>query len=450
MRVVAFLGFLAGLAMPAMAVSPSAVARVEQDLRKLRADLAETGGAADTAAAAGGAMLATASSSGGCASTDAAIFASPPTDVASAEKMIRCGRDYYVGRRDRRGVFLTAYSAVTVAIIRDRDAGLYTDRAWLNKLLVKFVEYYRRAAKPYIGGGGSGTPRCWKLSYDYARNANRPVILDLLAAMTAHIVHDLGASVNEVGFDPIANAGDFFRVEQSLSAGTDAIIGNLKEFYQTNALSTADGQLGNLDEVASAFAMRIARIGAYGYAISLKRAQELTGARGVTALKSTADVTAATITYALERLIPTSVKQYMIAIEREHDPIGTIGRDIRIVIDNTKLARSVRNAQRTWRDTLAEVSASVQETAAEVRENLNSAGQAISDTATSAADSATQTVACSCRSTALGTYDPPYLGSNCQLYGESRKWCYVRGGSSCRSASPSSTYRSQGVYYRYC
>ena len=215
---------------------------------------------------------------------------------------------------------------------------------WLNKLLTNFAEMYREAAAAYVAGNMDAVPAAWKEAFDAASSKRNPVMLDLVLAMNAHINHDLSISVYRSGYAR-KHAHDFFYVEQGLSAGTDNIIKGLKDHYNVIAVSTADGVLGQLDEIVSAVAMRVARINAWEDAANLARADYVGGDTAVNAYKLKIKAQSTICGVALNRLFPDAVKARLRALEQSLD-FEEIVRKVHITIDSSKVGQLAADAVR--------------------------------------------------------------------------------------------------------
>lgn len=172
-------------------------------------------------------------------------------------------------RRDRRGVFATAYLHITRALRRDLEGGGFRNPAWVRAYLVSFGNLYRVALLNYERGEGP-VAKAWRISFEAARVGAGFVIQHLVLGINAHINHDLPLALVEVGIDP-ARADkyhDHTRVNEVLQAATDGLKGEVSTRYAP-VLSRLDRLAGRFDDDATRFSIPKAREHAWTFAVAL-------------------------------------------------------------------------------------------------------------------------------------------------------------------------------------
>src|SRR5215218_6631417 len=90
-------------------------------------------------------------------------------------------------RRDRRGVFATAYLQITRAVGREILAGRFHDSEWTTRYLISFGNHYRLAFLACDSGDLTAVPKAWRIAFDAAREGTGLVIQHLILGINAHI-----------------------------------------------------------------------------------------------------------------------------------------------------------------------------------------------------------------------------------------------------------------------
>jgi hypothetical protein len=177
-------------------------------------------------------------------------------------------RDTCRGARHRNGYFAAMYGRVTAGMAERAAAGRFDDDARMEDFVARFARRYtdaywaRAAAQP--------TTRSWALAFDTAETTHPLVVQHLLLGMNAHINLDLGIVVAELAQDrslPLdAVKGDFDEVNDVLAELVDRCQAAVVE--GSPLLAAADTVLGDHDEAATRFSLRVARAGAWDFARS--------------------------------------------------------------------------------------------------------------------------------------------------------------------------------------
>ncbi|MFC9113883.1 MULTISPECIES: DUF5995 family protein [Streptomyces] len=101
--------------------------------------------------------------------------------------------DAALSARDGVAVFNRVYLAVTRAVDRRVDAGLFPDTRAVIALDVRFAERYLAAVD--AAAEGRRTPACWRPLFQFRRHPEVRPVQFALAGINAHIGHDLALAV---------------------------------------------------------------------------------------------------------------------------------------------------------------------------------------------------------------------------------------------------------------
>ncbi len=98
---------------------------------------------------------------------------------------------------DRKAVFLRCYSMMTANMLVAIEQGEFRDRAWVERLLHRFADYYFLALDAYEQERTTA-PAVWQLAHDAARDAAALPIQNLLLGVNAHINYDLVLTLSDL------------------------------------------------------------------------------------------------------------------------------------------------------------------------------------------------------------------------------------------------------------
>lgn len=179
-----------------------------------------------------------------------------------------------LSRRDRRGVFATAYLEITRAIGAALEGEVFDDPIWTGRYLICFANLYRRALLACETGDTGTMPKSWRIAFDAAREGSGLVLQHLMLGINAHINHDLALALGEVGIDPERprRYDDHTKVNEVLERATV----NLKrEVSRKHApiLERLDWIAGRFDDEATKFSIPKAREHAWSFAVALAGAR---------------------------------------------------------------------------------------------------------------------------------------------------------------------------------
>jgi hypothetical protein len=177
-------------------------------------------------------------------------------------------------RRDRRGVFASAYLGITEAVKRQSDAGgFFEDDEWVRAYDVAFGNLYRQALLDFERGDHQKVPKSWRFSFETALSGDALVFQDLLLGINAHINHDLSLALVECSIEPKDRRfRDHTKVNEALSVATDALQDRVAALYAP-ALRMLDQVAGRLDEDLAGFSVRKARQACWDNAVLLAGAR---------------------------------------------------------------------------------------------------------------------------------------------------------------------------------
>jgi hypothetical protein len=177
---------------------------------------------------------------------------------------------YCLPRRDRRGIFCTAYLRITSALEAELETAGFRDPDWVARYLVCFANLYRRALLAYEVGDRPAVPKAWRIAFDAARDGTGLVIQHLVLGINAHINHDLAVALGAVGIDPdrATRYADHTRVNEVLGRATAELKESVGTMYAP-LLNRLDRVAGSLDDQLTAFSIPKARDHAWTFAVAI-------------------------------------------------------------------------------------------------------------------------------------------------------------------------------------
>lgn len=169
---------------------------------------------------------------------------------------------------DRRAVFLTIYTEMTRETIRRIEAGDFIDPEWMERYLIRFAEYYRRAFHNYERGEFSEVPDPWIVAFGSALRGDSLVIQDGFLGINAHINYDLALALSEIGLGPDRSDkyADHNRINDILYRLVSVQQDLLSQRYAPG-LSQVGDQLGELDDSIVGLSLQTARENAWQVAV---------------------------------------------------------------------------------------------------------------------------------------------------------------------------------------
>jgi hypothetical protein len=182
-------------------------------------------------------------------------------------------QEAFLKRRDRRGVFVTAYLEITRELRRRIQAQKFHDGDWVSRYVVAFANLYRKALLAHHEGNRAALPRAWQLSLDTSAAGMALVIQDLLLGINAHINHDLPLALREVGIEGLFRYEDHTAVNDALRETTGIVQDRIAAFY-SSGLGALDHLLGDVDEDLASFKFEAARAHAWEMGAMLANARD--------------------------------------------------------------------------------------------------------------------------------------------------------------------------------
>ncbi len=176
----------------------------------------------------------------------------------------------FLARRDRRGVFVSAYLSITRELKCRIEAGRFHDGAWVSRYAVAFADLFRRALAACESGDRAACPGAWRLALDASAAGAGLAIQDLVLGINAHINHDLPLALREVGVDPGRGLkhADHTEVNAALRVVTHRVRDWFLPLYATG-LGVLDGCLAGLLEGLTGLGFRAARERAWRLGVAL-------------------------------------------------------------------------------------------------------------------------------------------------------------------------------------
>lgn len=169
---------------------------------------------------------------------------------------------------DRRSVFLTVYTEMTAETVREINADEFNNSDWMERYLVRFAEYYRRAFLNFERGTIDDVPDPWIVAFGTALRGDALVMQDTLLGINAHINYDLALTLSDIGLHPDRphKYADHVRVNDILDRLVSVQQDLLSERYAPG-LSRVGRHLGSLDEEVTSVSLHRAREQAWQIAV---------------------------------------------------------------------------------------------------------------------------------------------------------------------------------------
>ncbi|HKJ57947.1 MAG TPA: DUF5995 family protein [Halobacteriales archaeon] len=154
-----------------------------------------------------------------------------------------------LARGDRRAVFLSIYVRMTEVVHGGLDEGAFADPDWMERYLVTFADYYRRAFCDFERGDVESVPDPWRVAFGAALGGDALVVQDAFLGVNAHINYDLAFTLADVGIDPRRpqKYADHLAINDLLAALVDVQQAALVDMY-AEGLGDVDAALGAVDE----------------------------------------------------------------------------------------------------------------------------------------------------------------------------------------------------------
>lgn len=168
------------------------------------------------------------------------------------------------------GYFAVLYQKVTIKVKEEIAAGFFDDGPRMEKLDVLFAKRYIDAY--YDRKNKNPVTQSWEVAFDKAENSNLLVVQHLLLGMNAHINLDLGIAAAQIsGSNNIEDLEtDFIRINKILASMVDEVQNGLSSIWPF--LRKILRFLNKIDNYIIDWSMKIARKGAWKYALKMAEA----------------------------------------------------------------------------------------------------------------------------------------------------------------------------------
>ena len=172
-----------------------------------------------------------------------------------------------LGREDALGYFAVLYRRVTYRIKEHIVKETFEDNQRMEKFDVVFAKMYIDAYDDYLAG--KAVSSSWLKAFKLSKETWPITMQHLLIGMNAHINLDLGIAAAEISGDaPIDDLkNDFYQINEILASLVDDVQKNLSTIWPP--LRFILRRTGNYDNRLVDFSMRIARDGAWRFAMKL-------------------------------------------------------------------------------------------------------------------------------------------------------------------------------------
>lgn len=172
--------------------------------------------------------------------------------------------------QSRLGYFAVLYQKVTVKVKEGIESGYFDDGPRMEKLDVVFAKRYIDAY--YDRKTQMSVTKSWEEAFTEAENSNLLVVQHLLLGMNAHINLDLGIAAAEISDSTNIEdlEEDFIRINEILASMVDEVQQGLSSIWPF--LRKILRLLNKVDNYIIDWSMKIARQGAWKYALKMAEA----------------------------------------------------------------------------------------------------------------------------------------------------------------------------------
>jgi hypothetical protein len=204
--------------------------------------------------------------------TLAALVGKPFVTTAEVKVSFQGLEQYFLSRKDRRAVFVSAYLQVTGVILQWIAAKRFQDNVWVDGYLLTFANLYRDALLKYETNPDA-MPGAWRISFAESQSDKALVIQDLILGVHAHVNRDLAFALAAANIGPnvASRYADHNLVNDALDSVINPMQDRIAQLY-SRGLGVLDHLLGPLDEELSSFDIRVAREHAWEMGMALIRA----------------------------------------------------------------------------------------------------------------------------------------------------------------------------------
>lgn len=112
---------------------------------------------------------------------------------------------------DHRAAFLRVYYGMSRRVRKRMESGFFMDRAWIERVAIRFAGYYFRAMDTFDAGGKP--PPAWEYAFRLAAEKRAFLLQDILLGVNAHINNDLPQVVAEILHEE-GDTADYLRMSR--------------------------------------------------------------------------------------------------------------------------------------------------------------------------------------------------------------------------------------------
>lgn len=143
-----------------------------------------------------------------------------------------------IEKGDSRAVFVTTYLMQTQATAAAlKEPGRFEDPAFMNRLALRFVQYFLDAYGNYDKGQMDKVPAPWRHAFDLATQKKTLIMEDLVLGINAHINYDLPRALVVVGANTPAHERDFSHYNELLYENIQPVKDAIVHQYANEALN---------------------------------------------------------------------------------------------------------------------------------------------------------------------------------------------------------------------
>ncbi len=170
------------------------------------------------------------------------------------------------------GYFAVLYRKVTVKVKEEIENHYFDDGPRMEKLDVVFARYYIDAY--FAWKQNKKVTQSWTRAFTISKNKSILVLQHLLLGMNAHINLDLGIAAAEISTRENIHElkNDFIKINDILSSQVDEVQFGLSAIWVP--LKKILSKTGKIDNYLVDFSMKIARDGAWNFAVEMVEFKE--------------------------------------------------------------------------------------------------------------------------------------------------------------------------------
>lgn len=172
--------------------------------------------------------------------------------------------DQEIAAKSKLAFFPILYKKVTEAVKEGIKNKEFDDNTRMEKLDVVFANRYIEAFTQFKNREACST--CWKVAFDQGFKFWPITLQHLLLGINAHINLDLGIAAAEIAGNDIEDLkGDFYKINELLSSMVEGVQDDINKV--SPVIGALDLVAGKLDERLADFSIKIARDGAWDFAV---------------------------------------------------------------------------------------------------------------------------------------------------------------------------------------